>query len=227
MSLVSSVNLNNMTKNRIRVTSLSGWVTEILLLHRMTKVYQNYRFFWCIANFLLDTFSTSDTQFDLWSFLVHLYPDFQIQLFTPNKLCFDKVSPRLYLRLGRHWSSRDLHRQAARDCTSHRRNQHLYRENERDWRCGRKPDCVWGWCCRGPMQGGSPKIVIGIKFNPGRQWWATNSCEQRRSPRSCWDRQQKAWTQMQSTGLCRLHQRLCFLAMDWVCDQGKRRNGLL
>ena len=45
MSLVSGVNLNNMTKNRIRVTSLSGCVTEILMLHRMTKVYQNYRFF--------------------------------------------------------------------------------------------------------------------------------------------------------------------------------------
>ena len=126
----------------------------------MTKVYQNYRFFWCIANFLLDTFSTSDTQFDLWSFLVHLYPDFQIQLFTPNKLCFDKVSPRLYIRLGRHWRSTDLHRQAARDRTSHRRNQNLYRENERDWRCGRKPDCVCREFCERTMQGTKPKCYF-------------------------------------------------------------------
>ena len=45
----------------------------------------------------------------------------------------------LCIRLGSHWSSRDLHRQAARDCSSHCRKQQLWR------RCGRRPDCVCGW----------------------------------------------------------------------------------
>ena len=36
------------------------------------------------------------------------------------------------LRLGSHWSPRDLHRPAARDYSSHRRKQHLYGENEPD-----------------------------------------------------------------------------------------------
>ena len=166
-----------MKKNRIRVTSLSGCVTEILMLHRMTKVYQNYRFFWCIANFLLDTFSTSDTQFDLWSFLVHLYPDFQIQLFTPNKLCFDKVSP---LCLSQAGETLELKRPPQTSC------KRLYFPSlkpasvSREWTRLK----VWTktWLCVGEvrqrtMQGGSPKIAIHIKFNPGRQWWATYSCE--------------------------------------------------
>ena len=51
----------------------------------------------------------------------------------------------LHLRLGRHWSPRDLDRQAARDCSSHRPKQQLYRENGPDRGSQRRPDCV----CRG------------------------------------------------------------------------------
>ena len=52
----------------------------------------------------------------------------------------------LHLRLGRHWSPIYLHRQTARNCSSHRPKQQLYRENEPDWGCQRRPDCVCGWC---------------------------------------------------------------------------------
>ena len=38
----------------------------------------------------------------------------------------------LCVRLGRHWSPRDLHRQAARDCSSHRPKQLLCGENVPD-----------------------------------------------------------------------------------------------
>ena len=37
----------------------------------------------------------------------------------------DTVSPFFHLRLGRHWSPRDLHRQAARDSSSHCPDQQL------------------------------------------------------------------------------------------------------
>ena len=45
----------------------------------------------------------------------------------------------LCIRLGSHWTSRYLHRQAARDCSSHCGKQQLWR------RCGRRPDCVCRW----------------------------------------------------------------------------------
>ena len=47
----------------------------------------------------------------------------------------------------------------------------------------------------------------------GRQWWATNNNEWGRCPHSRWDRQQKAWKELQPAGLHRLHQRLCSPAM--------------
>ena len=40
-----------------------------------------------------------------------------------------KFHPLHHLRLGRHWSSKDLHRHAARDSSSHRPDQQLCREN--------------------------------------------------------------------------------------------------
>ena len=49
---------------------------------------------------------------------------------------YNKVSPLLCIRLGRHWNPRDLHRQAARDSGSHRPDQQLYGENEPERRCG-------------------------------------------------------------------------------------------
>ena len=69
--------------------------------------------------------------------------------------CYNKVSPSLCIRLGRHWTS-DLHRHAARGSGSHCPDQQLYRENEPGRGCGRKPDCVCRGCCERTMQGGSP-----------------------------------------------------------------------
>ena len=49
----------------------------------------------------------------------------QPRLCQPIKTIFSVLLP-LYLRLGRHWSGRDLHGQAARDCSSNRFNQQLF-----------------------------------------------------------------------------------------------------
>ena len=65
----------------------------------------------------------------------------------------------LYLRLGRHWSPRDLHRQAARDCSSHCRKQQVYWENEPHWNCGRRPNCLCRGCCSWTMQGESSSTM--------------------------------------------------------------------
>ena len=57
----------------------------------------------------------------------HVYGEQHQPMITLNP-----VLHALHLRLGRHWSPRDLDRQAARDCSSHRPKQQLYRENEPD-----------------------------------------------------------------------------------------------
>ena len=49
-----------------------------------------------------------------------------------GELIFDRLSFPLYLRLGRHWSPRDLHRQTAGDCCSHHSNEQLYGKNGTD-----------------------------------------------------------------------------------------------
>ena len=69
--------------------------------------------------------------------------------------------------------------------------------------------------------------LICIISHTGRQWWATYSSEHRRGAHSCWNRQQKAWQELQSAGLHHLHKRLCTLALGGVFNQEQRRNDLL
>ena len=66
---------------------------------------------------------------------------FMVSLKYKLPLC---VNPRL----GTHRSPRHIDRQAARDCDSHRPKQQLHRENEPDWKCRRKSDCVRRRFCR-------------------------------------------------------------------------------
>ena len=65
-----------------------------------------------------------------------------------------------------------------------------------------------------------------IVFYPGWQWRATNNTKGRH-PYSRWPDQQEAWGKLQPAGLRRLHQRLRVPRLDWVDDQGERRDGLL
>ena len=51
----------------------------------------------------------------------HVYGEQRQPIITLNPVLL-----ALHLRLGRHWSPRDLHRQAATDCSSHRPDQQLY-----------------------------------------------------------------------------------------------------
>ena len=55
---------------------------------------------------------------------------------------------------------------------------------------------------------------FGIMFIPGRQWRTTYNSEHGGSPHSGWDRQQKAWRDLQRARPCRLHQRLCSPTLD-------------
>ena len=67
--------------------------------------------------------------------------------------------------------------------------------------------------CKVQYQNKMSYYLIYHDSSLGRQWWATHNSEWGRCPHSCWDRQQKAWRELQPAGLHRLHQRLCSPAM--------------